>query len=82
LALDGRRHGIACGQIDIGNARTDMTAGIASGARQADGSMRAEPTFDPRHVADAVRQMANLPLDVNVLTMTIMATGMPYVGRG
>jgi NAD(P)-dependent dehydrogenase (short-subunit alcohol dehydrogenase family) len=82
LALDGRRHGIACGQIDIGNARTDMTAGMASGARQADGSMRAEPTFDPRHVADAVRQMANLPLDVNVLTMTIMATGMPYVGRG
>ncbi len=82
LALDGRRYGIACGQVDIGNAATDMTAGISVGARQADGSMRPEPTFDAQHVADAVLQMANLPLDVNVLSMTVMATGMPYVGRG
>lgn len=82
LALDGRPHGIACGQIDIGNAATDLTAGIATGALQADGSTRPEPVFDPRHAADAVVQMATLPLDVNVLTMTIMATAMPYVGRG
>ena len=82
LALDGRRHGIACGQIDIGNAATEMTAGFAAGARQPDGSLRPEPTFDPQHAADAVLRMAQLPLDVNVLTMTIMATAMPYVGRG
>ena len=82
LALDGRPHGIAVGQIDIGNAATDMTAGIAQGARQADGSLRPEPTFDPRHVADAVVAMAALPLDVNVPFMTIMATRMPYAGRG
>jgi len=82
LALDGRAHDIAVGQIDIGNAATEMTAGIAVGARQADGSMRAEPTFDPRHVAGAVVQMAQLPLGVSVSAMTILATGMPYVGRG
>ncbi|HJQ06947.1 MAG TPA: SDR family oxidoreductase [Nocardioides sp.] len=82
LALDGRPHGIAVGQIDIGNAATDMTAGIAHGARQADGSVRPEPTFDPRHVADAIVAMAALPLEVSVPTLTIMATGMPYVGRG
>jgi len=82
IALDGRPHQIACGQIDIGNAATDMTAGIAQSARQADGSLRAEPTFDPVHVADAVVAMARLPLDVNVLSMTVMATTMPYVGRG
>jgi NAD(P)-dependent dehydrogenase (short-subunit alcohol dehydrogenase family) len=82
IALDGRAHGIACGQIDIGNAATEMTAGIAVGARQADGSLRPEPTFDPAHVADAVVRMARLPLEVNVPTMTIMATGMPYLGRG
>jgi len=82
LALDGRAHDIAVGQIDIGNAATEMTAGIAVGARQADGSMRPEPTFDPRHVADAVVQMAKLPLGVSVPAMTILATGMPYVGRG
>jgi NAD(P)-dependent dehydrogenase (short-subunit alcohol dehydrogenase family) len=82
ISLDGRPYGIACGQIDIGNAATDMTAGIADSARQADGSMRAEPTFDPVHVAEAVLQMARLPLDVNVQFMTIMATTMPYVGRG
>ncbi|HKX68962.1 MAG TPA: SDR family oxidoreductase [Intrasporangium sp.] len=82
LALDGRRHHIVCGQIDIGNATTDMTAGIARGARQADGSVRPEPTFDPSHVADVVLAMAQLPLDVSVPALTILATDMPYLGRG
>ena len=82
LALDGRAHDIAVGQIDIGNAATEMTAGIAVGARQADGTVRPEPTFDPQHVADAVVAMAQLPLGVSVPTMTILATGMPYAGRG
>jgi NAD(P)-dependent dehydrogenase (short-subunit alcohol dehydrogenase family) len=82
IALDGRRFGIACGQIDIGNAATDMTQAISQGARQADGSLAAEPTFDARHVADAVLYMASLPLGANVLFMTITATAMPFVGRG
>jgi NAD(P)-dependent dehydrogenase (short-subunit alcohol dehydrogenase family) len=82
IALDGRPHGIACGQIDIGNAATDMTAGIATGARQADGSVRPEPTFDPAHVADAVLLMARLPLDANIPFLTIAATTMPFLGRG
>jgi NAD(P)-dependent dehydrogenase (short-subunit alcohol dehydrogenase family) len=82
LAIDGRPYGIACGQVDIGNAATEMTAGIAHGARQADGSTEPEPTFDPVHVAEAVVRMARLPLHVNVPFMTIMATGMPYLGRG
>ncbi|GAA4699050.1 SDR family oxidoreductase [Pseudonocardia yuanmonensis] len=82
LSLDGRAYGIACGQIDIGNAATEMTAGIATGARQADGSVRPEPTFDAGHVADAVRYMANLPLDANVQFLTITATTMPFIGRG
>ena len=82
LSLDGRAFDIACGQIDIGNAATDMTAGIATGAAQADGSVRPEPTFDPVHVADAVRYMANLPLDANVQFLTITATTMPFIGRG
>ncbi|SDF23588.1 NADP-dependent 3-hydroxy acid dehydrogenase YdfG [Pseudonocardia oroxyli] len=82
LSLDGRAFGIACGQIDIGNAATDMTAGIATGARQADGSVRPEPTFDAAHVADAVRYMADLPLDANVQFLTITATAMPFIGRG
>lgn len=82
LALDGRAHDIAVGQIDIGNAATEMTAGIAVGARQADGTVRPEPTFDPQHVADAVVVMAQLPLGVSVPAMTILATGMPYAGRG
>ncbi len=82
IALDGRRFGIACGQIDIGNAATDMTQAISQGARQADGSLAPEPTFDVQHVADAVLYMASLPLDANVLFMTITATRMPYVGRG
>ncbi|QSE94766.1 SDR family oxidoreductase [Rhodococcus pseudokoreensis] len=82
IALDGRDHDICCTQIDIGNADTAMTAGISHSARQADGSMRAEPTFDPRYVADAVTRLVELPLDVTVPTMTIMASRMPYVGRG
>ncbi|WP_300007813.1 SDR family oxidoreductase [Pseudonocardia sp.] len=82
LSLDGRPFGIACGQIDIGNAATDMTSGIAQGARQADGSIRPEPTFDAQHVADAVRYMAGLPLDANVQFLTITATTMPFIGRG
>jgi NAD(P)-dependent dehydrogenase (short-subunit alcohol dehydrogenase family) len=81
-ALDGRRHDIACGQIDIGNALTDMTARMSGGVPQADGSIRPEPAIDVAHVAAAVLQMANLPLDVNVQFMTIMATKMPFIGRG
>ena len=82
LALDGRPFGVCCGQMDIGNAATDMTAAMASGVRQADGSLRAEDRMDVRHVADAVLQMASLPLSANVLFTTIMASGMPFVGRG
>ncbi len=82
LSLDGRAHGIACGQIDIGNAATAMTAGIARGARQADGRVVAEPTFDVRHAAEAVLFMAGLPLDANVQFLTVTATTMPFIGRG
>jgi NADP-dependent 3-hydroxy acid dehydrogenase YdfG len=82
LSLDGRAFGIACGQIDIGNAATEMTSTISVGARQADGSIRPEPTFDARHVADAVRYMASLPLDANVQFLTVTATAMPFIGRG
>jgi NAD(P)-dependent dehydrogenase (short-subunit alcohol dehydrogenase family) len=82
LSLDGRPYGIACGQIDIGNAATELTAVISAGARQADGSTRPEPTFDPQHVADAVLYMAALPLDTNVQFLTLTATTMPYIGRG
>ncbi len=82
LSLDGRPHGIACGQIDIGNAATEMTSAMATGVLQADGTTRPEPTFDPEHVAAAVVQMAMLPLEVNVQSMTILATTMPFVGRG
>jgi NAD(P)-dependent dehydrogenase (short-subunit alcohol dehydrogenase family) len=82
LALDGRPYGIACGQIDIGNAASDMTAGMVAGVPQADGSIRPEPRFDPAHVADAVLMMARLPLDANVPFLTIMATTMPFLGRG
>jgi NAD(P)-dependent dehydrogenase (short-subunit alcohol dehydrogenase family) len=81
-SLDGRAYDIACGQIDIGNAATDMTAKMAVGVLQANGTMAAEPTIDPKHVADAVVYMAGLPLSANVLTMTVMATKMPFVGRG
>jgi NAD(P)-dependent dehydrogenase (short-subunit alcohol dehydrogenase family) len=82
LSLDGRAHGIACGQIDIGNAATDMTAGFAHGTRQADGRVLPEPTFDVRHAAEAVLFMAGLPLDANVQFMTVTATTMPSIGRG
>jgi NAD(P)-dependent dehydrogenase (short-subunit alcohol dehydrogenase family) len=82
LALDGRPFDICCGQIDIGNATTDMTAAMDSGVRQADSSLRAEDRMDVRHVADAVLQMASLPLSANVLFTTIMASKMPFVGRG
>lgn len=82
ISLDGRDFDICCTQIDIGNAATDMTAGIGSSALQPDGTTRPEPTFDPRHVADTVVRLVGLPLDVTVPTMTIMANRMPYVGRG
>ena len=82
LALDGRAHNIACGQIDIGNAGTDMTERMSRGALQADGSYRPEATMEVRHVAEAIVQMANLPLDVNIPQMTLMATQMPFGGRG
>ncbi|WP_413720500.1 SDR family oxidoreductase [Silicimonas sp. MF1-12-2] len=82
LSLDGRAFDIACGQIDIGNALTEMTESMASGKPQADGSMKSEPTMDVNHVANAVVQMCELPLDANVQFMTIMATKMPYIGRG
>jgi NAD(P)-dependent dehydrogenase (short-subunit alcohol dehydrogenase family) len=81
-ALEGRAYDIACGQIDIGNAATALTAPLAQGALQADLSIRAEPTMELRHVADAVLYMASLPLEANVLEMTVMATKMPFVGRG
>ena len=81
-ALDGRKYDIACGQIDIGNAGTEMTARMKAGIVQADGSIAVEPTIDVDLVARAVVSMASLPLDANVLFMTIMATKMPFVGRG
>lgn len=82
LALDGRAFGIAAGQIDIGNVRTDLSAQLGRGTLQADGSMRAEPMMELAHVADAVMQMAELPRGANVLNMTLMASDMPLVGRG
>lgn len=82
LTLDGRAFNIACGQIDIGNAATDMAAAFPKGVRQANGDIRAEPVMDVDHVARAVAQMATLPLDVNIPFMTIMARDMPYIGRG
>ena len=82
LALEGRGRGIACGQIDIGNAATEMTGAFTTGTLQADGSVRSEPTMSVEHVADAVLYMAQLPLDANVLSLTVLATDMPFVGRG
>jgi NAD(P)-dependent dehydrogenase (short-subunit alcohol dehydrogenase family) len=82
ISLDGRPYSIACGQIDIGNTATDMTAGMSSGSLQADLSKRPEPTFDVKHVVDALLYMAGLPLEANVQSMTVMATTMPYIGRG
>jgi NAD(P)-dependent dehydrogenase (short-subunit alcohol dehydrogenase family) len=81
-ALDGRKYDIACGQIDIGNAETEMTARMKNGVLQANGELAAEPTMDVNHVAKAVVYMASLPLDANVLFLTVMATQMPFVGRG
>ncbi|HLF38723.1 MAG TPA: SDR family oxidoreductase [Burkholderiales bacterium] len=82
ISLDGRPYDIACGQVDIGNAISPMTERMAQGVRQANGTTAPEPRMDPVHVGNAVVFMANLPLDVNVLTLTIMATKMPFVGRG
>ena len=82
IALDGRPFNIACGQIDIGNAATEMTEPMAAGILQADQSIKAEPRMDVDHVGKAVLHMAQLPLESNILSMTIMATNMPYVGRG
>lgn len=82
LSLDGRPFNIACGQIDIGNAASAMTERMNTGVPQADGSMKPEPTIDANHIAKAVVQMADLPLEVNVQFMTIMASGMPFIGRG
>ncbi|MCY4070667.1 MAG: SDR family oxidoreductase [Chloroflexi bacterium] len=81
-ALEGRAFNIACGQIDIGNASTEMTTHMQTGTMQADGSISDEPTINVQHVADAVLYMANLPLNANVLSLTVMATQMPFVGRG
>ncbi|MGZ5129737.1 MAG: SDR family oxidoreductase [Caldimonas sp.] len=81
-SLDGRAYDIACGQIDIGNAATEMTQRMTQGVRQANGEMAVEPRMDVKHVADAVVHMASLPLDANVQFLTVMATKMPFVGRG
>ncbi len=81
-ALDGRKYDIACGQIDIGNAETDMVSRMKTGVAQADGSIAPEPLMDVAHAAQAVVSMAGLPLEANVLFMTVMATKMPFVGRG
>ncbi len=82
ISLDGRGYDIACGQVDIGNAISPMTERMAQGVKQANGTTAPEPRIDPAHVGNAVLFMANLPLDVNVFTLTIMATKMPFVGRG
>ena len=81
-ALDGRQYDIACGQIDIGNAATELAARMATGVPQANGQIAVEPLMDLTHVARAVLYMASLPLDANVQFMTVMATKMPFVGRG
>lgn len=82
LALDGRPYDIACGQIDIGNAHTEMAESLGQGTRQPNGEIMPEPLMDVNHVASSVLHMANLPLDANVLFMNVMATKMPFVGRG
>lgn len=82
ISLDGRPYNIACGQIDIGNALTEMAAKMTKGVPQADGSIAVEPVMDVSHVASSVLHMASLPLDANVQFMTVMATNMPYIGRG
>ncbi len=82
ISLDGRAFNIACGQIDIGNTATDMTSRMTTGSLQANGTMMPEPTFDVQYVVDAVVYMAGLPLEANVQFMTVMATNMPFIGRG
>lgn len=82
ISIEGRAHNIACGQIDIGNTATDMTASMGKGMLQANGEYVPEPTFDVSHVADALEYMSGLPLNANVQSMTVMASGMPYIGRG
>lgn len=82
ISLEGRSYNIACGQIDIGNTATSLASAIATGTLQADLSLKAEPTFDVKHVAEALLYMASLPLEANVQFMTVMATAMPYIGRG
>jgi len=82
ISLDGRAFGIACSQIDIGNTATDMTSNMTSGSLQANGTLMPEPTFDVQHVVDALLYMSGLPLSANVQFMTVMATNMPYIGRG
>lgn len=82
LALDGRPYNIVCSQVDIGNALTELSERMTRGVRQANGEIAAEPMLDVRHVADAVRYIAALPLDANVLNMTVLASNMPFVGRG
>lgn len=82
ISLDGRPYNIACGQLDLGNPMTDMIKDTAKARTQADGSLAPEPTFDVKHVVDALLYMANLPLEANVQFMTVMATAMPYIGRG
>ncbi len=82
VSLDGRPYNIACGQIDIGNAASDMTTAMQSGVPQADLSIKSEPVMDVQNVSDSVLHMANLPLEANVLFMTVMASAMPFVGRG
>jgi NAD(P)-dependent dehydrogenase (short-subunit alcohol dehydrogenase family) len=82
IALDGRKYDIACCQIDIGNAMTELAARMSKGVKQADGSVRVEPMIDVARVAEAVRYMASLPLDTNIPFLTIMATKMPFLGRG
>lgn len=82
LSLDGRAFNIACGQIDIGNAQSDMTSSMSSGVPQANGSLAPEPTIDVRHISQSVLHMAQLPLEANVQFMTVMASSMPFIGRG
>ena len=82
ISLDGRRFNIACGQVDVGNAATDMTARMARGVPQADGTMAVEPTMDVQNVARSVALMASLPLDANIMSLMVMSTKMPYAGRG
>ena len=82
ISLDGRPLGIACGQIDIGNAASDMTARMSGGVPQADGTMKSEPTMDVQNVGNAVAHMASLPADANILFLNVMANEMPFVGRG